>query len=68
MFVGGALGMEMVGGQYADSFGGGTPVYMAITSIEESLEMFGIVVFVYALLTYIRSHIPSATFVLSFED
>ena len=57
MYVGGAIGMEMIGGYHVEAYGRATPMYSLITTIEESLEMFGIAVFIYALLSYIASHL-----------
>ena len=57
MYVGGAIGMEMIGGYHAEAYGQATFMYSLITTFEESLEMFGIAVFIYALLSYIASHL-----------
>lgn len=53
LFVIGAIGMELVGGWYAAN---GSPDmgYVLIATVEESLEMLGAVVLVYALLAYIE--------------
>ncbi len=55
VYVGGALGMEMVGGYYLGAFGD-TLGQELLTNTEEALEMLGVVVFVYALLTYMGLH------------
>lgn len=52
MYVGGALGMEMVGGYYLSVFGE-TLGEKLVTNTEESFEMLGVVVFIYALLLYL---------------
>lgn len=57
LYVGGALGMEMVGGLYADTYGAGNPTYATLATIEETLEMTGALVFVYALLRYARDEV-----------
>lgn len=44
--------MELAGGYYADFYGQQNMAYVLIVSIEEFLEMMGIVVFIYALLSY----------------
>lgn len=54
MYVGGALGFEMTEGQYVELFGKETLAYSFLVLIEETFEMTGIVVFVYALLDYLR--------------
>jgi uncharacterized membrane protein len=51
LFVGGALGVEMLGGYYAALHSTGTFFYKAVlVSIEEGLEMAGMLVFVDAML------------------
>lgn len=55
IYVGGALGMEMVGGYYLSVFGD-TLGQELLANTEEALEMLGVVVFVYALLTYMGLH------------
>jgi hypothetical protein len=52
LYVGGALGMEMVGGYYLSVFGD-TLGQELVTNTEEAFEMLGVVVFVYALLLYL---------------
>ncbi|MEJ7840937.1 MAG: hypothetical protein WKF95_04145 [Rubrobacter sp.] len=51
LYVGGALGMELVQGWH-DGLYGVDGVTALITTVEEVLEMSGVVVFVYALLSY----------------
>lgn len=60
LFVGGALGMELAGGYVADYHGQGTPLYTAMTTVEECLEMLGIVVFIHALLSYLGAEVGEA--------
>ena len=55
LYVSGALGMEMVGGNYRDMVGEVDLNYGLITSFEETLEMAGIILFIYGLLDYLRS-------------
>lgn len=57
VFVGGALGMELVEGYYYDLFGMDTLIYVLITTTEEAMEMTGIVIFIYILLKYARSYL-----------
>ncbi|WP_414564428.1 MULTISPECIES: hypothetical protein [unclassified Anabaena] len=54
-YVGGALGMEMVGGFSREYFGRLAPITTIIIVIEELLEMIGTVTFIYALLNYFSS-------------
>lgn len=53
VFVGGAIGMELVSGAYAEIYTGKNFTSAIFTSIEELMEMIGIVIFINALLSYI---------------
>jgi hypothetical protein len=57
MYVGGALGMEMVDGWHASTYGEDTLLSSLIPITEEFLEMTGLAVFVYALLRYIGEQV-----------
>jgi hypothetical protein len=52
IFVSGAIGFEMVGGSQADLYGRNNIIYSIIVTCEELLEMLGIAIFIYTLLTY----------------
>ena len=52
VYVTGALGGDLVGGWYWDTYGGDTVGYGLITTVEELLEMIGLVLLVYALMTH----------------
>lgn len=54
LFVAGAVGMEMIGGNYTQLYGRQTLGFVALATIEETLEMVGIAVFVKALLEYLQ--------------
>ncbi|MDZ4874230.1 MAG: hypothetical protein CLLPBCKN_003626 [Chroococcidiopsis cubana SAG 39.79] len=54
MYVGGALLVEMCNGYYRSLYGD-SPIYYALTAVEEGMEMLGIVTFIYGLMTYISS-------------
>lgn len=67
IFLGGAIGAEMVGKYYFDLHGPSMTSTM-ITAVEEFIEMLGIVIFLYALLSYlglyvqeVQVHIGEAT-------
>ena len=55
IYVGGALGMELIGGFQVDHYGRDGIAYVLITTIEEALEMAGLVLFIYALLRYLET-------------
>jgi hypothetical protein len=52
LFVGGALGLEMLSGLYYEGHGR-TQTYTLITTIEEVLEMAGALLFIYSLTRYL---------------
>jgi hypothetical protein len=52
LFISGALGMELVDGYYNDIYGWENMTYSLLTSLEEFLEMLGVVVFINAIMTY----------------
>jgi hypothetical protein len=49
--MGGAIGVEMLGGYLAYITGMGNVSYLIVTTLEESLEMLGIVVFIHGLIS-----------------
>jgi hypothetical protein len=51
LYIGGAIGFEMIGGRYREAHGYDL-AYAMITTIEERLEMGGVIVFIWALLRY----------------
>lgn len=53
LYVGGALGMEMVGGAVASAQGTQTLLYQLIVTVEESLEIAGFTVFFVGLVDHI---------------
>jgi hypothetical protein len=58
LFVGGALGVELIGGSYSAVHENGSMAWVLIVTIEETLEMLGVVVLVYGLLTYLPVGLP----------
>ncbi|MCE9536409.1 MAG: hypothetical protein K8R65_08370 [Nitrospirae bacterium] len=56
LYLGGAIGMELIGGRYADVNGMENLTYSMAATVEESLEMAGVIVFIYALLHYIADN------------
>ena len=57
LYIGGAIGMEMPGGYVASTMGQENVAYLIVTTIEESLEMLGIVVFIHALMSYLKTYL-----------
>jgi hypothetical protein len=54
MYVAGVVGCEMVGAAFFDAYGKDTPGYVASMVTEEALEIFGISLFLTALLLHAR--------------
>lgn len=64
LFVGGGIGMEMIGGRIAAVAGeSGTNFALAVAT-EEYLEMSGAILFLYALLDYMKQKLPELSFYL----
>jgi hypothetical protein len=58
MYVGGAVGMEVIGGKYDDIYGNDDMTYQMLTIVEETLEKLGLAVFLFALLRYLSRGRP----------
>ncbi len=52
LYVGGALGMELAAARHVAAFGEDTFTHAMLYSVEEAMEMAGVIVFIYALLHY----------------
>ncbi len=65
LYIGGALGMEMVGGYQAYTVGMYNLPYLITVTIEELLEMLGIVVFIHALMSYINKYLGGVSWKIS---
>lgn len=52
VYVSGALGIELLGGFYASHYGTSNYVYALISTIEEILEMTGVLIFINALVKF----------------
>lgn len=55
LFVGGAVGVEILGGIYVIRHGPRNFPYAMISAAEELLEMLGIIVFLHALMSHLRA-------------
>ena len=60
LYVGGAIGVEMIGARHIESVGDDL-AYGYIVALEEAMEMFGAITFIYALLKYLQLHFPQMT-------
>lgn len=61
IFVGGAIGIELFEGREAELHGFKTLAFALYYTAEEFLEMLGIVIFIYTLLSYITTQFSSLT-------
>ncbi|HVT89675.1 MAG TPA: hypothetical protein VHD56_12535 [Tepidisphaeraceae bacterium] len=59
IYVGGAIGVEMISGWYEDAFGSGNLAWELISNVEECMEMTGIAIFIVTLLNYMSEHLAS---------
>jgi hypothetical protein len=64
LYVGGALGLEMVSGVIVSQFGNHNIVFMFFTTIEETLEMTGVIVLIYGLLDYIATQFNQQSYMI----
>jgi len=67
LYIGGAIGMEMPGGYLASTMGMKSVPYLIVITIEESLEMLGIVVFLHALISYIKIYLGGVSWNIYIE-
>jgi hypothetical protein len=68
VYVAGTIGMELLGGRHHELYGIDNMSYGFLVMLEESLEMIGIVVFVYALLDYMRANAYTVSFCFRPDD
>jgi hypothetical protein len=64
LFFLGAIGAEMVSGWYTDIYHKNWAVYNVLTTVEEALEMGGVILFIHFLLTYIKDVYPQIQFLI----
>ena len=63
IYLTGLLGIEMVGGYYHELHGKENLTYSLISTLEESLEMLGLILFIRALLDYLSAHFSEITII-----
>ncbi len=68
VFVSGAIGMELLSGSYAELYTNNNFTTAILTSIEEFMEMIGIVIFINALLSYISSDLKRLNLKIRIAD
>ena len=62
IYVGGAIGVELIEGFVVDKHGEDSLLVNLVCSIQESMEMFGTIIFIHALLNYIVDKFGEITF------
>jgi hypothetical protein len=68
IYVLGAIGTEMIGGYYVDNYQSDNIGFILITTVEEILEMLGIAIFIYALLSYITGYMKGINLGIQIGD
>ena len=56
IYILGCIGFELIGGHYAELHGLKNLTYVMLTTVEESLEMAGVIVFIWGLLVYLADN------------
>ena len=54
--------MEAIGANIISTTGLETALFKFVMTVEESLEMLGVIIFIYALLDYIAQNMPEIVF------
>ncbi len=68
MYVAGAVGFDALGGKHQELYGWQNMRYSLMSTCEESLEMLGVIIFVYGLLTYIASQFEMIVIEISVQS
>ena len=53
LYIGGVIVLEMIGGRFAELHGTRNLRWSVLATVEECLEMAGVIIFIWALLVYI---------------
>jgi hypothetical protein len=56
LYIGGAIGVELFEGRYAELHGTSNLTYNMFITVEESLELGGVILFIWGLLVYIADN------------
>lgn len=68
IYIGGALGLEFIGGYFFTNWGGDNLSWIILTTFEEGLEMVGIIYFILALLEYFQNQIGQVLLTATSEN
>lgn len=64
-YIGGCIGFELIGGHFAKLHGIHNFAYSVLTTVEESLEMAGVIFFIWGLLVYLADNYKEVQFRLN---
>ena len=59
LYVVGAIGFELAGGSYSARMGADNVIFVSLLTVEETLEMVGLIVFIHVLLTHLQAQFES---------
>ena len=62
VYIVGVIGTELIAGWYVELYGRNNLTYSFLAMLEETLEMIGIIVFIYALLDYMTVNVKAVRF------
>ena len=62
LYLGGSIGVELIEGAYAELHGTQNLTFSMIATVEESLEMAGLIIFIWALLVYFADNYKEVRF------
>jgi membrane-associated phospholipid phosphatase len=65
LYISGAVGLEMVAGWFAETSGKHNLTYYTFSSVEETLEMLGVITLLHALLAYVQTQVRELRVVFS---
>ncbi len=68
IYLGGVIGIEMLAGRYMELYGQMNLTYSLYATLEETLEMVGVILFIYALLKYLAETYREVRFSFQAED
>jgi hypothetical protein len=68
LYLTGALGFEIIGGWYAEIFDQDNALYNVITTLEESIEIGGLVTLIYSALSYLEDQVGQIRMVFASRE
>ena len=68
LYISGALGLELLQGKYYEQNGLNSIYYAFLYTCEETLEMIGVSIFIYSLLSYISNEFENLALTIKIND